>query len=76
MATAGSGDVLTGIILSLLAQGYNPENAAVAGVFLHGLAGDLAASKSGFESTIASDIINSIGNAFLKIRSNELHKSA
>ena len=75
MATAGSGDVLTGIILSLLAQGYNPENAAVAGVFLHGLAGDLAASKSGFESTIASDIINSIGNAFLKIRSNELHKS-
>ncbi|MFZ0282493.1 MAG: NAD(P)H-hydrate dehydratase [Bacteroidales bacterium] len=75
MATAGSGDVLTGVILSLLAQGYNPENAALTGVFLHGLAGDIAASKSGYESTNASDIINNIGNAFLKIRSNELHKS-
>lgn len=74
MATAGSGDVLTGIILSLLAQGYNPENASLAGVFIHGLAGDIAASKWGYEATIASDIINNIGNAFLKIRSNELHK--
>jgi NAD(P)H-hydrate epimerase len=71
MATAGSGDVLTGIILSLLAQGYSPENAAVAGVFIHGLSGDLAAAKSGYESIIASDIIDNIGNAFLKIRSSE-----
>jgi ADP-dependent NAD(P)H-hydrate dehydratase / NAD(P)H-hydrate epimerase len=68
MATAGSGDVLTGMILSLLAQGYSPENASVIGVYLHGLAGDIAAVKSGYESIIASDIINNIGNAFLKIK--------
>jgi NAD(P)H-hydrate epimerase len=68
MATAGSGDVLTGMILSLLAQGYSPENSSVIGVYLHGLAGDIAAVKSGFESIIASDIIDNIGNAFLKIR--------
>ncbi len=74
MATAGSGDVLTGIILSLLAQGYSPENASVAGVYIHGLAGDIAAVKSGYESIIASDIINNIGNAFLKLRSSELNK--
>ncbi len=69
MATAGSGDVLTGMILSLLAQGYSPENAAITGVFLHGLAGDLAADKSCFESLIASDIIENIGNAYNYIRS-------
>ena len=68
MATAGSGDVLTGIILSLLAQGYTPVNAAVLGVYLHGLAGDIAAGESCYESIIASDIINSIGKAFNKIR--------
>ncbi len=71
MATAGSGDVLTGMILSLLAQGYSPEHASVAGVFIHGLSGDIAAAKSGCESIIASDIIHNIGNAFLKIRSSE-----
>ncbi len=71
MATAGSGDVLTGMILSLLAQGYSPENAAIAGVYIHGLSGDIAAAKSGYESIIASDIIDNIGNAFLKIRSSE-----
>lgn len=68
MATAGSGDVLTGIILSLLAQGYSSENAALAGVYLHGLAGDIAAVKTGPESLIASDIINSIGDAYNRIR--------
>ncbi len=68
MATAGSGDVLTGMILSLLAQGYSPENAAVIGVYLHGLAGDIAAAKLCYESIIATDIIDNIGNAFLKIR--------
>jgi NAD(P)H-hydrate epimerase len=72
MATAGSGDVLTGMILSLLAQGYSPENASVTGVYLHGLAGDIASIKSGYESLIASDIINNIGNAFLKIRTSNL----
>jgi NAD(P)H-hydrate epimerase len=69
MATAGSGDVLTGIILSLLAQGYNPSDAALTGVYLHGLAGDIAAERSCFESVIASDIINCIGEAFNRIRS-------
>lgn len=68
MATGGSGDVLTGIILSLLSQGYTPENAALAGVFIHGVAGDLAAGESCYESIIASDIINYIGKAFNKIR--------
>jgi ADP-dependent NAD(P)H-hydrate dehydratase / NAD(P)H-hydrate epimerase len=68
MATAGSGDVLTGIILSLLSQGYSAENAASTGVFLHGVAGDIAAENSCFESLIASDIVNNIGKAYNKIR--------
>ena len=68
MATAGSGDVLTGMILSLLAQGYDPETAAVTGVYLHGLAGDIAVEKSCYESVIASDIIKRIGKAFNRIR--------
>jgi NAD(P)H-hydrate epimerase len=68
MATGGSGDVLTGIILSLLAQGYKPIEAARFGVFLHGLAGDLAAEKVGFEALIASDIINNLGCAFKRIK--------
>jgi NAD(P)H-hydrate epimerase len=64
MATGGSGDVLTGIITGLLAQGYAPFQAALAGVFLHGLAGDLAAENIGYESLIASDIIDHLGNSF------------
>jgi NAD(P)H-hydrate epimerase len=68
MATAGSGDVLTGIILSLLAQGYDPVRAAITGVYLHGLAGDIASEKMAYESIIASDIIDNIGNAFNKIK--------
>jgi NAD(P)H-hydrate epimerase len=64
MATAGSGDVLTGIILSLLAQGYSPEDSALLGVYLHGLAGDMAAEASSEESLIAGDIIESLGFAF------------
>lgn len=72
MATAGSGDVLTGIILSLLSQGYNPRNAAITGVYLHGLAGDIAAEESGYESIIAGDIINCIGKAFNKIREHSV----
>lgn len=67
MATAGSGDVLSGIILSLLAQGYSPENAAILAVYLHGAAGDLAAQSKGKESLLASDIINNIGQAFIEI---------
>jgi NAD(P)H-hydrate epimerase len=64
MATAGSGDVLTGIILSLLAQGYPPAHAALLGVYLHGLAADLAAESSSEESLIAGDITDSLGLAF------------
>ncbi|MDR2232901.1 MAG: NAD(P)H-hydrate dehydratase [Tannerella sp.] len=64
MATAGSGDTLTGVILGLLAQHYEPETAAVAGVYLHGLAGDLAADHASEESLIASDIIRQLGKAF------------
>lgn len=66
MATGGSGDVLTGIILSLLAQGYDSEQAAILGVYLHGLAGDIAVETSCYESIIASDIINNISHAFNK----------
>lgn len=64
MATAGSGDVLTGIITGLLAQGVEPLKAAIVGVYIHGLAGDLAGSKIGFTSLMASDIINSLHRAF------------
>ena len=64
MATAGSGDVLTGMITSLLAQGYSPADAALIGVYTHGLAGDLAANKIGESALIAQDIIDHIGIAF------------
>lgn len=67
MATGGSGDVLTGILTGLAAQGYNPEEAAIFGVFLHGLAGDLAAEEQSMEALIASDIISKIGNSFKAI---------
>jgi len=65
MATAGSGDVLTGIVLGLLAQGYSSKDAALIGVYVHGLAGDLAKEQKGEISLIASDIIENIGNAFV-----------
>lgn len=67
MATGGSGDVLTGIITGLLAQGYKSIQAAQLGVYLHGLAGDLAAEQLGKEALIASDIIDNIGKAFLQL---------
>ncbi len=68
MATAGSGDVLTGVILALLSQNYTPDNAAKIGVFIHGLAGDFAAGHKGETSLIASDIVESLGTAFTKNR--------
>ncbi len=71
MATAGSGDVLTGIILSLLAQGYPPEKAAMTGVYIHGLAGDLARGEKGEEALIASDIVDHLGKAFLEVKKDE-----
>ncbi len=69
MATAGSGDVLTGILTGLLAQGYGSEDAAIFGVYLHGLAGDIAATNSSMETMLASDIINSLGEAYYRITS-------
>lgn len=67
MATGGSGDVLTGIIAGLLAQGYNATEACILGVHLHGLAGDLAAEETGYEALVAGDIIEHLGNAFVKL---------
>ena len=68
MATAGSGDVLTGIITGLLARGYKQREACLLGVYVHGLAGDLAAEELGEESLIASDIIQYLPKAFLKLK--------
>ena len=67
MATAGSGDVLTGIIVGLLAQGYEPQDAAILGVTLHALAGDAAAADLGPHSVIASDITEHLPQAFSRI---------
>lgn len=67
LATAGSGDVLTGIITSLLAQSYEPIEAAIIGVYLHGLTADIALPETGYQSFIASDIILNIGKAFLSL---------
>jgi NAD(P)H-hydrate epimerase len=68
MATAGSGDVLTGIITGLLARGYKQEDACVVGMYLHGLAGDIAARELGEESVIASDLIQYLPYAFKRIK--------
>lgn len=67
MATGGSGDVLTGILTGLLAQGYESWEAAILGVYLHGLAGDLAAVEYGMNSLVASDLINYLPAAFLRL---------
>lgn len=64
MATAGSGDVLTGIITALLARGYHQHNACIVGMYLHGLAGDIAVKTLGKESLTASDIIDYLPQAF------------
>jgi len=67
MAKGGSGDALTGIITGMVAQGYSPEEAAILGVFLHGLAGDIAAEQFSEESMLASDLIECLGKAFQQI---------
>lgn len=67
MATAGSGDVLAGMITGLLSQGYPSLDAAIFGVFLHGLAGDISASEVGYEALTASKLIDTIGTAFVSI---------
>ena len=67
MATAGSGDVLTGILLGLLARGYSQREACLIGVYLHGLAGDIAAKELGEESLMAGDIVQYLPKAFLAL---------
>ncbi len=67
LATAGSGDVLTGIITSLVAQNYEPFHAAILGVYIHGLTADIAVSETGYHSFVASDSIAYLGKAFLSI---------
>lgn len=66
MATAGAGDVLTGVIAALAGQGMNNFDAATAGVYIHGLAGDIAAEEIGQVSLIATDMIEALGRAFMK----------
>jgi ADP-dependent NAD(P)H-hydrate dehydratase / NAD(P)H-hydrate epimerase len=68
LAKGGSGDVLTGMLAGLLAQGYTPAVASQIGVYMHGLAGDIAARNKGMESMIASDIINAIPEAFREMQ--------
>lgn len=70
MATAGSGDVLTGIITGLLAQKYSSLNACILGSYLHGLAGGMAANMLSKEALIAGDIVDHLGDAFKEIASN------
>lgn len=67
MATGGSGDVLTGVIAALAGQGLDPESAAAAGVFLHGLAGDIASERMGEYGLIASDIAKMVALAIKSI---------
>jgi NAD(P)H-hydrate epimerase len=66
MAKAGSGDVLTGMVASFLAQGLGPVEGSTLGVYMHGLAGDIAAAELGLQSVLASDIIKAIPEAFKK----------
>ena len=66
MAKAGNGDALTGMITAFLAQNYSPEQACIAGVYMHGLAGYIASKTTGEQALLASDLINSIGKAFLE----------
>lgn len=69
MATGGSGDVLTGVLTALLAQGYSAFQSCLLGVYLHGLAGDIGAKKFSEEAMIAGDIIDNLGEAFKQINS-------
>jgi len=66
MATGGSGDVLTGIVLALLAQGYDNEQAAPIAVYIHGLAGDIAARELSMTAMTSADIANRLPDAWLQ----------
>lgn len=68
LAKGGSGDALTGIITAFLAQGYEPLNAAILGVYLHGLAADITLESQSEESMLITDVIENLGNAFKKIQ--------
>ena len=72
MATGGSGDVLTGLLVALVCQGLSPLDAARLAVYLHGLAGDLAAEKMGQQSLIASDLVDYLGPAFKQYSQDHL----
>jgi NAD(P)H-hydrate repair Nnr-like enzyme with NAD(P)H-hydrate dehydratase domain len=67
LATAGSGDVLTGFITGLIAQGYKPLNAAKLGVYLHGLSADIAVSNTAYETFTASTILEYLSHAILDL---------
>jgi NAD(P)H-hydrate epimerase len=69
LAKGGSGDVLSGMILALLAQGYDPAEAAQVGVYLHGLSADIAVKDQSLESLLPSDVIECIGKAFRQTES-------
>jgi NAD(P)H-hydrate epimerase len=68
MATGGSGDVLTGILAGLLSQGYTSKHAAIIGMYIHGMAGDLAAAAWSEEALCAGDIVEYLGKAWLSVR--------
>lgn len=68
LAKGGSGDALTGIITAFTAQGYHPINAAILGVYLHGLAADSTLETQSLESMLITDVIENLGNAFKKIQ--------
>lgn len=70
MGTAGSGDTLSGILAGLLGQGYSPKSAALFGIYIHGLAGDLAAKALGEDSVMAGDIVSFLPNALGDIQKN------
>lgn len=67
MATAGSGDVLAGVVTGMIAQGYEPLKAAIFGVYLHGKSADLTIEATGYQSLIASNIIDGLGEAYLDL---------
>lgn len=67
MATAGSGDVLSGIVTGLIAQGYEPLKAVIFGVYLHGKSADLQIEHTGYQSLVASDIVEGLGAAYLDL---------
>lgn len=71
LAKGGSGDVLSGMIVALLAQGYDPAIAAQIGVYLHGLSADIALKEQSMESLLATDVIECIGRAFRKVQSRD-----